>query len=177
MASSSGWRLHVQCIGCDAGAWIGPAPHGRDAWCECCQRGARIEGGEDDPAPACAHCGTPLTTGAPRFVEIGGQLQHLDAVLAAGEGDPAPLRALLPERPRFLADLDPPAGLPGDSPVVAGALDALAEGRFRDALAVLEQPGQETPRAACPERARDRPHPQRRSGARRVRVERAARPR
>jgi len=35
-------------------------------------------------------------------------MQNLAAVLSAWSGDPAPLAALLPDRPRFLTDLDPP---------------------------------------------------------------------
>ena len=44
----------------------------------------------------------------PRFVELWGELQHLDAVLGAWAGDPQPLATLLPERPRFVTDLADP---------------------------------------------------------------------
>jgi hypothetical protein len=116
--------------------WIGPAPLGRDAWCERCQRGAFVpDGGE----ARCARCGGALESYDPGFEEFSGELQNLDAVLAAWAGDPAPLHRLLPERPRFLSDLDPPAPREGDPPAVVAALAALAAGAFAAAREQLEE--------------------------------------
>lgn len=134
MESSSDGRILLRCDACGVEAWIGRTRDGWDAWCECCQHGIRMA----SAAGACARCGTPLTTAAPRFMEAGGQLQNLSAVLAAAAGDPAPLRALLPERPRHLADLNPPAALAHDPPPVREALARLAGGQFREARARLD---------------------------------------
>ena len=82
---------------------------------------------------ACPECGRDLTTGAPRFAEVFGALQNLAAVLAAWDGDAPALRELLPERPRFLGDLDPPAPAPGDDSETRAALEALDRGAFAEA--------------------------------------------
>jgi hypothetical protein len=82
----------------------------------------------------CSRCGTRLAD-APRFVELWGLLQHLDAVLAAWAGDPVPLATLLPERPVFLTDLTPPAPRAGDSAALRAQLEALARGDWREVLA------------------------------------------
>ena len=58
-------------------------------------------------------------------------LQHLDAVLAAWAGDAAPLARLLPERPRFVTDLDPPSARPDDPAPLAFAIAACAHGDYR----------------------------------------------
>lgn len=132
MASSSGARVRVACDACGAGAWIGPGPAGGvDGWCEACQRPAGAGPGGEGRCPA---CGGALTTGSPRFAELWGALQHLDAVLAAWAGDAAPLAALLPERPRFLTDLAPPAPEAGDAPELAASLAALARGDWAGTL-------------------------------------------
>lgn len=136
--------MRVACDTCDAGAWIGPGPasgSGTDAWCEACQRAEHLAAGV---APTCPACGGPLTTGAPRFPGLWGELQHLEAVLAAWTGDPKSLRALLPERPRFITDLAPPATREGDDSVTVGALAAAARG---DWPAVLSAPVSAEPRS------------------------------
>jgi len=96
-----------------------------------------------DAAPGvrtpCGRCGAPLAA-APRFVELWGGLQHLDAVLAAWAGDVASLATLLPERPRFLTDLTPPAPHAGDPAPVLDALAAVARGDWRATLAAPLSP-------------------------------------
>src|SRR5262245_34913880 len=130
------WRL--ACDACDAGGWIGPGADGAcDAWCEGCQRPQRVAEPRS-PAP-CAACGTPLTLAEPRFEELLGEAQHVAAVLAAWCGDPGPLATLLPERPRLLTDLDPPAPRAGDPPAVVDALASLARGQFERARAALAE--------------------------------------
>lgn len=132
MESSSAPRVRLACDACGAGAWLGPAVGGADAWCEACQRPARLAPGAES---RCAGCGGPLTTGAPRFAELWGRLQDLDAVLAAWDGDPAPLAMLLPRRPRFLADLAPPDARADDPRDLAAALASAARGEWADVLA------------------------------------------
>ena len=133
MASSSArWRL--ACDGCDAGAWLGARAGGFDAWCEACQT-AQALAAAPGAEVRCPRCGAALFS-EPRFVELHGQLQHLDAVLAAWGGDAAPLSAILPERPRFVSDLDPPAPRTDDPPARAAQLAALARGEWRAVLAV-----------------------------------------
>jgi tetratricopeptide (TPR) repeat protein len=127
-------RLHLACDHCGAAAWLGPrvgdaADASVDAWCEACQLAQSAPGAG---AP-CARCGTPLTAGAPRFAELWGALQECDAVLAAWTGDPQPLRTLLPERPRFLTDLAPPA-IDDAEPVTA----LVARGDYAGALAAAQ---------------------------------------
>jgi tetratricopeptide (TPR) repeat protein len=129
-------RRHVGCDRCGAGAWIGPASDHDDAWCEACQRAALVPKG--DREPTCSSCGQSLTLGAPRFEELFGQLQDLVAVLEAWNGDPARLATLVPDRPRFLTDLNPPAPRVGDPPEVRAALLALSTGAFREARLGLE---------------------------------------
>jgi hypothetical protein len=90
-------RWNVACDACDASAWMGAANGGFDAWCEACQIAAKT--GPEPAAARCPRCGGGLTFGEPRFIEIFGELQNLAAVLSAWQGDPAPLTALLPERP------------------------------------------------------------------------------
>jgi tetratricopeptide (TPR) repeat protein len=107
-----------------------------DAWCEGCQSAHVVEHGTVE-APGCPRCGTPLTLGEPRFEELLGEVQNIAAVLSAWCGDPGPLATLLPDRPRFLTDLDPPAPRRGDPEVARAGLEALAHGQFaraRDAL-------------------------------------------
>lgn len=137
MASSSAARARVACDACAAGAWVGPAAAGGVAWCEACQLASPGDG-------ACAACGGPLTRGAPRFTGLWGELQHLDAVLAAWAGDPAPLLALLPERPAWRTDLDPPAARDADAPALRARLADLQAGRW---AAVLAAPDDDDPRA------------------------------
>ena len=133
MESSSAPRVRVACDSCGAGAWIGPRPGGgADAWCEACQRPQLLAEGAEARCPV---CGGALTTGAPRFAELWGRFQHLDAVLAAWNGDPAPLATLLPERPRFLTDLTPPEPGAGDAPALAAALAAAGRGEWAAVLA------------------------------------------
>lgn len=94
----------------------------------------------------------------PRFVELWGELQHLDAVLGAWAGDPQPLATLLPERPRFVTDLDPPAPEAGDPPAVVALLNAVAHGDYRGALALAPAgatPREHAARAICHERLGD----------------------
>lgn len=134
-------RWRVACDACEASAWIGAAPGGFDAWCEACQAGAFAAAPER--APRCGACGRPMTTGEPRFIELYGELQNLAAVLAAWKGDAAPLAALLPERPRFLSDRNPPAAEPGDPPRLREGLEALARGDFAAAASRLAEPAEE----------------------------------
>lgn len=97
----------------------------------------------------CPRCSAPLTAW-PRFVELWGGLQHLDAVLGAWAGDFAPLAQLLPERPRFVTDLTPPAPGPDDPPARMALFEAVAHGRYRAALAdgaAIGSPRDETARA------------------------------
>src|SRR5262245_20824829 len=129
-------RRFVSCDHCGAGAWIGRAADHHDAWCEACQRSAAIASSQD-PMP-CPHCGESLTLGGPRFEEIYGALQDLLAVLEAWNGQPDRLAPLVPDRPRFLSDLDPPETLEGDDAEARAALDALRAGAFGDARARLE---------------------------------------
>lgn len=131
-------RWLVACDACGRSAWIGRRAHdaGLDAWCEACQTPCALESASG-PTASCPRCGASLTTGEPRFEELLGNAQRVAAVLAAWCGDPGPLAALLPERPRFLTDLDPPALQPADPPAARAGLQALAQGhlaRARDAL-------------------------------------------
>ncbi|TMQ70590.1 MAG: hypothetical protein E6K80_08030, partial [Candidatus Eisenbacteria bacterium] len=129
-------RRRLRCDHCDASAWIGPAGDHHDAWCEGCQRAARIPLAIE--SAACEHCGQPLTFGEPRFEELYGEAQNLVAVLEAWVGAPARLATLVPERPRFLSDLDPPPADPRDDGALARALAMLQAGAFGDARAGLE---------------------------------------
>jgi len=133
VASSSASRWRVACDACGAGGWVGLASPGFDVWCESCQAAAHLPG---PPAPGerCERCDAPRTA-APRFVELWGELQHLDAVLGAWAAEPAALAAILPERPRLLGDLTPPRALPGDPPDRVELLRALARGDWRSVLA------------------------------------------
>jgi tetratricopeptide (TPR) repeat protein len=140
-------RWLVACDTCGAGAWIGPRPPGageiHDAWCEGCQSRHALS----DPRgalTACPRCGTPVTLGEPRFEELPGEAQQIVAVLAAWCGDPGPLAALLPDRPRLLTDDTPTPASPEDPPGVRAGLEALAQGhpaRARDALAEATRAG------------------------------------
>ncbi len=118
---------------------MGPREDGFDAWCEACQTPQRLVAA---PAPGtrCTRCGSPLAA-LPRFVELWGELQHLDAVLGAWAGDVTPLATLLPERPRFVTDLTPPAPAPDDPPVRVALLAAVARGDWRAALAAPADDG------------------------------------
>ena len=107
MASSNRTRWRLACDHCETAVWVGPTPAGRDVWCEACQVVQSLASDAADGTP-CARCGVPLPS-SPRFLEVWGGLQQLDAVLAAWAGDARALATLLPERPRFLTDLDPPA--------------------------------------------------------------------
>jgi len=145
VASSSDVRRRLSCDACAAAFLLGPVPGGFAVWCEACQT--------PDTLPAapqgqrCPRCGAPYAA-SPRFVELWGELQHLDAVLGAWVGDPAPLAAILPERPRFVTDLTPPAPVAGDPPARRAALAALVHGEWS---AVLASPPDDDPRAlaAC----------------------------
>ena len=124
-------RWHVTCGTCAFEAWIGAHDETLDAWCEACQHATEL------PAAAtlaqCPRCDAALTTGAPAFEELFGDLQNVCAVLGAWAGDPAPLRSLLPYRPRFLADWTPPAAVPSDPFEIQASLEALEHGWFADA--------------------------------------------
>jgi tetratricopeptide (TPR) repeat protein len=128
-------RRFVGCDRCGAGAWIGPRGDRWDAWCEACQRGQEVT---SDHGGVCSTCGATLTLGAPRFEELYGELQCLVAVLEAWSGDAARLATLVPERPRFLTDLDPPEPHPAHGPEARAALAALKGGAFAQARAGLE---------------------------------------
>lgn len=162
VASSSGTRWRLACDACEVAVWVGPhaangedAP-GYDAWCESCQIPHALTA-----APGvrslCPRCSAPIFA-LPRFVELWGELQHLDAVLGAWAGDPQPLATLLPERPRFVTDLDPPAPAAGDPPALVALLDAVARGDYRGALALAlpaASPRAHTARAIARERLGD----------------------
>jgi hypothetical protein len=122
-------RWRVACDHCDAAWTIGESDGGTRAWCESCQDERWVQG--ERVASACDACGAALAFGAPRFVELWGRLQNIAAVLAAIDGDPVPLGRLLPERPRFLTDLDPPNPTREDDADARAALDALAFGDLR----------------------------------------------
>ncbi|MBI5710230.1 MAG: hypothetical protein HZC42_08010 [Candidatus Eisenbacteria bacterium] len=157
---------------CDAGAWIGPRDGGLDALCEACQAPHALAPAAADGAP-CPDCGAPLTAGELRSEELFGALQNLAAVLAAWDGVPAPLDAILPDRPRFLTDLDPPEPDPEQRPAGAGAhdprghpgaaaeppglraaLESLATGAFARARAQLEALAREVGSEPGPDRTR-----------------------
>jgi hypothetical protein len=133
VASSSATRWRLACDACGAGAWLGSGAGGFDAWCEACQTPQRLDAAPT-PGARCVRCGAPLAV-LPRFVELWGELQHLDAVLGAWAGDGTPLATLLPERPRFVTDLTPPAPAPGDPPARLALLAAVARGDWRAVLA------------------------------------------
>jgi len=136
VASSSAGspRVLLACDACAAAAAIGPRDDGGlDAWCEACQRPQVLAAGE---APRCTRCRRPLATSTPGFTGIWGELQDLDAVLSAWGGDAAPLVRLIPERPRFLTDLDPPAPRVGDAPALRELLATVARGDYAAALAL-----------------------------------------
>jgi len=129
-------RRLLACDHCDARAWIGFTGDRHDVWCERCQRPASLP--TDVESARCAQCGEPLTLGDPRFEEIYGQIQNLVAVLEAGRGDPARLATLVPERPRFLSDLDPPESSATDDDVSRASLELLRAGAFVEARQRLE---------------------------------------
>ena len=131
-SASSATRWRLACDSCGAGAWVGPAPHGHDVWCESCQVAAVLPAAPT--GQRCERCGAPLLA-APRFVELWGELQHLDAVLAAWAGDWAPLAALLPERPRHVTDLAPPEERTDDPPTRRALLEDVRHGQWHAALA------------------------------------------
>jgi hypothetical protein len=133
VASSSATRWRLACDACEAGAWVGPDGTAFDAWCESCQTAQRLEAAPTS-GTRCARCSVPLVA-MPRFVELWGELQHLDAVLGAWAGDVAPLAVLLPERPRFVTDLTPPEVAAGDPPARAAMLAAVERGDWRATLA------------------------------------------
>lgn len=132
MASSSATRWKLACDTCELVVWVGQRTDGYDAWCESCQRAHSLAAAPGTGA-RCPCCGA-LLYALPRFVELWGELQHLDAVLGAWAGDPQPLATLLPERPRFVTDLDPPATVPGDPASRVALLAAVASGDYRRAL-------------------------------------------
>ena len=131
MGSSPRWRL--ACDTCETSAWVGASATRFDAWCEACQRAQSLAAAPDASA-RCNHCCARLFA-APRFVELWGSFQQLDAVLAAWAGDPMRLAMLLPERPVFLTDLSPPAARPDDPPALRALLAAVARGDWRATLA------------------------------------------
>jgi tetratricopeptide (TPR) repeat protein len=129
-------RWHVGCNTCDAGGWIGARDGAFDAWCEGCQTQAVLT--PDTKSGRCARCGGSLTTTEPRFEELLGEIQNLDAVFAAWAGDPSRLAEILPERPRYLTDLTPPAARTSDAAEVREALGRLSAGAFAPARSALE---------------------------------------
>src|SRR5262245_7652492 len=129
-------RRLLRCDHCEASAWIGFSGDRHDVWCERCQRPASLP--SDVESARCPHCDEALTLGDPRFEEIYGHLQNLVAVLEAGRGDAGRLATLVPERPRFLSDLDPPERQDGDGEATHAALEALRAGAFGDASKRLE---------------------------------------
>jgi tetratricopeptide (TPR) repeat protein len=132
-------RWHVACDNCGAEAWIGGRAEGMDAWCEACQHASRLAHDGKDSDAACPHCGVaPLSTHGLRFEELYGSLQDIVVVLGAWNGDAAPLEALLPDRPRFLTDLNPPAVHPRDDAATVDALEHLRRGDFAGARERLE---------------------------------------
>ncbi len=151
MASSNGTRWHVACDRCDAAVWTGPDGARVVAWCEACQVPRTL-----DADRACPECDAPLAV-EPRFVELWGGLQQLDAVLAAWRGDARALATLLPERPRFVTDLDPPAPRAGDPPALRALLEACAHGDYRSVLTdrSATDPRAHAARAIAFERLRD----------------------
>ena len=113
-----------------------------DAWCEACQEPAVLAAPLGAGA-VCAHCGEPLSTSTPRFEELFGELQNLTAVLEAWLGRDERLQPLIPERPTFLTDLNPPPLLPWDPPDLRLALEHLIAGAFheaREAFARIDVP-------------------------------------
>jgi tetratricopeptide (TPR) repeat protein len=140
-------RWRVACDACAAGGWIGPAVvagtrpgasvPAADAWCEGCQSAHGVDAGTI--GAVCPRCGTTLTLGEPRFEELLGETQNLAAVFSAWCGDPEPLATLLPDRPRFLTDLDPPAPLPTDPAASGAGFEALARGQFARARDTLSR--------------------------------------
>lgn len=131
-------RSYVACDGCAFGAWIGARDARIDAWCEACQQPAVLSAPVDPEAP-CPACGERLTTTTPRFEELFGEIQNLVAVLEAWLDRPARLQPLVPERPRFLTDLDPPPRRADDPPDLERALGALVAGAFADARAAFDR--------------------------------------
>ncbi|NOT32763.1 MAG: hypothetical protein HOP12_01200, partial [Candidatus Eisenbacteria bacterium] len=122
-------RWIVACDACEVrfvtGGGVSGAAAGTRAWCEGCQRAVAAGEAVDRGCPRCAG---ELTTGAPRFEELFGQVQDLAAVVETWAGRPESLRRLLPERPRYLVDLTPPPSEVGDAARLRGALEALARG-------------------------------------------------
>jgi len=125
-------RSYVACDRCGFGTWIGARGDQVDAWCEACQQPAVLCAPVDAHA-GCPRCGERLSFSAPKFEELYGELQNLVAVLEAWLGRPGRLQPLVPERPRFLTDLNPPPRLPWDSHDLQQALDALIAGAFHEA--------------------------------------------
>jgi hypothetical protein len=97
-------RVRLACDACAFDAWLGESEDAWDAWCEACQRPARLERSAVDDFAPCPSCGGRLTLEEPRFEELWGELQNLVAVLEAALGDPTRLTPLVPERPRTLAE-------------------------------------------------------------------------
>ena len=83
MASSNGTRWRIACDRCDAAVWTGPEGDRVVAWCEACQV-AHVR----EASGRCPVCAGALVV-EPRFVELWGGLQQLDAVLAAYLGSSA----------------------------------------------------------------------------------------
>lgn len=126
-------RLRLACDACGASSWIGPRADVVDGWCEACQRSHSPD--RTSAATRCPTCGRPLTRGLPRFTEFYGELQHIEALIAAWDGDPALLGALLPERPVFLSDLTPEKPAPGDDGGTRTVLGLVLEGHYAEAQA------------------------------------------
>ena len=117
---------------------LGRDAGGAGAWCEACQLGWRLAPGE---ATRCPNCGGEPSIDRPRFIEALNELQNLDAVLTAWSGDPAPIAALLPERPRWITDLTPPEARPSDLAELSEAIVALRSGAWSRALEILLDAG------------------------------------
>lgn len=130
----SGPRWHVGCDACDAGAWVGPGVAG---WCEACQISAPAATGAD-AALVCPRCGRALSLDTFGFEELWGAIQQVAAVLAAWAGDAAPLGAILPDRPRFLSDRNPPDPAIAAPGPARAALEQLAAGHYAQSRLGLE---------------------------------------
>lgn len=126
-------RWRVKCDACRAGGWIGrrearPFPI-HDAWCEGCQS-THFLSEPAPPSPTCPRCSGPLTLAEPRFEELLEDAGNIAAVLQAWCGEPGPLGDLLPDRPRFMDELEPMAARWNRA--AASLIEAVAAGGWPD---------------------------------------------